>query len=89
VSITIIASRFHYVVERVPIGNIHQRRSAIKRRQGRQFLFLDLAGRMEQQTQRRFDQLGHRASLPGRFLPEPGHDGVINIERRLHMVSHI
>ena len=39
--------------------------------------------------ERRFDQLGHRLTLPSRFPPETAHDGIVNVKRSLHMENHI
>ena len=38
------------------------------------------------QAERGFDQFRHGATLTGSLALEFGHDGVVNVERRLHMV---
>ena len=77
-------SAFHRLVQRIAIGNIDQVAAAVERRQGDDFLPLSL--RAEQQAQRRFDQLLHGAALAHGLALKLRHDGVVDIEGRLHMV---
>jgi hypothetical protein len=48
-----------------------------------------LSLRTQQQAQSRFDHFGHRAALTHGLTLQLGHDGIIDVERRLHMHSHI
>ena len=77
----------HDVVERVPVCDIHKSAPTVEGRQCRKRDRLRL--RREQASERRFDQLGHGPARTSRFPPEPSHDGVVDVERRLHMANHI
>ncbi len=80
---------FHHIVQCVAIGDIDQIASASKSREGAKFRFRFAAAGLKQQTQRCFDQLGHSFTLAGRFPTETIHDGIVDVERCLHMGNHI
>src|SRR5438874_4964252 len=84
-----LPSPFHHVVQGVAIGDIDKMTSAAKSGQGSKFRFRPAGAGLKQQPQRRFDQLGHRLTLPSRFPPETAHDGIVDVQRRLHMENHI
>ena len=63
--------------------------SSPESRQRRQLFFSLLNSIVKKQPQRRFDQLGHRLTLLSRFPPETAHDGIVDVQRRLHMENHI
>jgi len=44
--------------------------------------------RAEQAAQPALDQSGHRRPSPRRLLLQPLHDGVVDVERHLHMANH-
>jgi len=89
VSIKIIAILVEYIVKFVSVRDINQGRTAIEPWQRPQFLFLRLMGGMKEETQRGFHQFGHGFILTSSFAAKTRHDRVINVERGLHMESHI
>ena len=58
-------------------------------RQRGQFRFRPGLAGLKQQAQPGFDQFGHGAFASCRFLAQPRHHGVVDIERGLHMGNHI
>jgi hypothetical protein len=67
------------------VGNIDEGTAAVECWQWHQFLLLAL--RAKQQAERGFDQFRHCATLTCSLALELGHDGVVNVERRLHMAN--
>lgn len=87
-SIKIITLSIEYRVEFFAIGDVDPARSAVEFWQRTQLFFLRLLSGVKKKAQPRFHQLRHRAPLPDRFPPEPGHHGIINVEGGLYMESH-
>ncbi len=75
------------MIQSLPIGDVDERTATMKYWQRRHCFPLSL--RLKQKTQRRFDQLGHCPALPRCFTPQLSHDRVVDIQRGLHMGSHI
>ncbi len=61
----------------------------MKSRQRPQLLLFRPFPFVKEQTQRRFDELGHGLTLSSRFPPETAHDGIVDVKGGLHMESHI
>ena len=80
-------SAFHRLVQRVPVRNVNQNAAAMEDRQGRQIGSLLL--RSKQIPGCCLHQLRHGSPLPGDLALELGHDGVVNVEGRLHMEKHV
>jgi hypothetical protein len=82
-------SPLHEVVQRVAISDVHARFSTMKGWERTQFLFLLVLGGVKKKAQTSLHQLGHGFSLARSFLTQAGHDRVVDVQRRLHMASHI
>ena len=75
---------FHRVIKSGPVGNVDKLSASVECWKRLDF-FLSTSG-LEQEPQRRLDQLRHGAALPRYLAFEVGHDLVIDIQRRFHLV---
>src|SRR5512138_3599743 len=74
--------------QRVAVARVHGEPSPVPDRQRRQLLRLLLLLR-EQRPERRLDQLGHRPSFMRGPLLQLPHHALVDLERRLHMGTHM
>jgi hypothetical protein len=65
-----LTSAFHPVVQSLAIGDINKMASTPKSWEWAKFRFRLAATGLKKQPQRRFDELGHRLTLPSCFPPE-------------------
>lgn len=77
---------FHRAVERLAIGDVNQRTTAAEGWKWREWF--SLASGLQQVSQCRLDEFGHRAPSARRLTAQPCHDGVIDIQCCFHMANH-
>lgn len=82
-------SLIHRLEERVAVRDVDPVAAAAQFRQGWELRRRSGATRLEEQSQTRFDQFGHRALPPRGFPAESRHDRVVDVQGRLHMGNHI
>src|ERR1700722_9251901 len=75
---------FHRVIKSIPVGNVDKLSASIEG--WKRLDFCPTASGLEQEPQRRLDQFRHGATLPRCLAFEVGHDLVIDVQRRLHLV---
>src|SRR5579872_4526144 len=77
----------HGLVKRVPVRDVDEGAAAVEARERRKLH--RLPPRPEKVAQRGLDQVGHCPLLARSLALELAHHGVVDVERRLHMESHI
>lgn len=76
----------HRAKQFVAIGNVDEGAAAVERGQRRKLH--RARSRAEQLSERHLDQFGHRAAAARRLAAQSRHDGIVNVERGLHMGNH-